>query len=178
MGNEEWRELLETEGPWLLIVRHGKTGGDRYAGFSEVEKEERRGERILSAVGWAEAELAGQFLAAGEVEPTNVYASPRYRARDTARLLFGRYETLDELRSADAGLRGVAKLQEQMAAIAEEKRRDVWVTHSPNILDLLGFGAREGQMFLLVWEDSGWNVGGTWRIDLVSTPQNPEQFSP
>ncbi|MCH8474706.1 MAG: histidine phosphatase family protein [Opitutales bacterium] len=168
MGKEEWRQLLEQEGPWLVISRHGKTGGRAFGEMPQEELEARRGERILSEEGWREATVAGEFLAGGEISFTGIYASPLYRSRDTARLVFGGYEVWEPLRSGDMGLPGEEELEARLQAVFEEERKEVWVTHSPNVADLLGFGAREGQMYLLRWEDGGIVVAGTWWIDLAS----------
>ncbi|MCC5790303.1 MAG: histidine phosphatase family protein [Opitutales bacterium] len=168
LGKEEWRQLLEQEGPWLVISRHGKTAGQAFTEMPKEELEERRGERTLSEVGWREAQAAGEFLTGDEISFTGVYASPLYRARDTARLVFGDFETWEPLRSGDAGLPGEEELYARLETIFEEERREVWVTHSPNVADLLGVAAQEGQMFLLRWENGKIVLAATWRIDLAS----------
>lgn len=167
MGNGEWLALLANEGPWLLVVRHGRTGGAPYGGLSKEELQIRAGERILSHEGWKQARAAGEFLAKAEIEVSGVYASPLYRARDTAQLLFGDFEVWEPLQSADAGLRRREEMLNRMDSILAEGRREVWVTHSPNVADMLGFWAVEGQMYLLQWEDGEIFLAGTWRIDLA-----------
>ena len=166
--NSDWKEMLAEEGPWLLIVRHGKTAGDPSRDMSEEQLEARRGERVLSTEGWREAERAGEFLDTGEISPTGIYASPLYRARDTAKLVFGDYEIWEPLRSADAGLGNRENISERLQQIRQEGNREVWVTHSPNVADILGFWAGEGQMFLLRWEGDELLLAGTWRIDLAA----------
>lgn len=147
----EWFARLADPAPGtVILMRHGITGGEPYDGWSEAELSARRNQRLLSADGMRQCRRIGELLRESELRFENVYSSPMVRAADTARIVFGREpEIWSPLSSADtAPVAGTDAVQERLKKIHEGAPVEVWVTHSPNVSDLAGISAAEGEMLL------------------------------
>jgi len=164
----EWLALLQEASPGtLILMRHSITRGEPYAGWSETELAARQHQRKLSADGIALCRRMGDLFREAELHFPTVYTSPLVRAFDTARLVFGEHvERWPPLASADAGLdtdSGNA-VQERLLKLHAGAPMEIWVTHSPNISELAGIAAAEGDMLAARIEAEG----GHYRLRVIA----------
>jgi phosphohistidine phosphatase SixA len=150
------------EDPWerarrggvVLLMRHARTGA---GGRGPMDLEDRRTQRLLTPEGERQATLIGRVLAAEGINTGEVRSSRFFRARDTARLAFGAYETWNVLDASDApGGPTAAEREQNLRALfagIDGKGNVVLVTHSPNIFRITGLGVGEG--WVLVLEPNG-----------------------
>ncbi|MCH8512605.1 MAG: histidine phosphatase family protein [Kiritimatiellae bacterium] len=174
------------EDPWdrarrggvVLLMRHAQTGA---SGRGPMDLEDRGTQRLLSPDGERQAAQIGRVLSEEGVDTGVVRSSRLFRARDTARLAFGEYETWDVLDALD-GPGGPPpaerdrQLKELFAGI-EGEGNVVLVTHSPNVSQIIGIGAGEGWVFVLEPDgEGGFRLVG--RLDIEAKVRERGQNGP
>ncbi len=89
------------EGGHVIYLRHAQTERD-YADQVEAVLGDCGTQRVLSAVGWAQAKSIGDAITALEIPVGDVISSEYCRAWQTADLAFGRFEMTNKLNFAPA----------------------------------------------------------------------------
>lgn len=116
-------------------------------------------DRQLTTKGIARSKSAGQALAALDVHPTHVFASPRVRAKQTAELLARALNLTVEFREEVNFSFNVAAIEKLIAGLGDE-HEVMFVGHEPSMSQVIG-------------DLTGGNVvmkkGGMARIDVVTS---------
>jgi phosphohistidine phosphatase SixA len=156
-----WTALKE--GGHVVILRHSIT----VAGMVDaavVKIDDCTTQRALSDAGKALAKRIGEDFHKHEIPIEKVLASQYCRTRETARLAFGEFTDETDINHLSAD-RERAKAQtaafRKLASTHPEKGNLILVTHSTNIIALLGFIPDMGEAVVLEQdEEKGFKVMG------------------
>jgi phosphohistidine phosphatase SixA len=152
-GDTAATERALREGGVVLAMRHAIAPGTYDPpGFRLGECSTQRN---LSDEGRAQARRLGAWLAARQLAPAAVRASPWCRCIDTATLAFGTATAWAPLGSPRAGTEetNAESLRQLAAAVAAASRQrsrfEAWVTHQFVLSDLVGVATASGEGLLL-----------------------------
>lgn len=164
-GDDFWAALQE--GGKVVLIRHAQI--DREFGDAFLLDSSCFSERNLNEDGKAQAKKIGEEFRAHDIQVDQVLASPHCRTRDTARLAFGEFEVMPELRLIRAlpEEKAKANLQVTRQLISQFKGDGnlILVTHRPNIGELIYQRLQPGEMAVL--EPLGSEPGDTV-FDLIA----------
>jgi phosphohistidine phosphatase SixA len=141
-GTQAPEQLVEKlrEGGYVLYVRHATTDHAQadtdLSDFSRCEFQ-----RNLSAQGRRESETMAAAFAALEIKVDQVYTSPYCRCVDTASIVFGRFEIVDDMRATfftnqEETAYLVDFLRSQLSSVPKAGFNTVLVGHTANLRDL------------------------------------------
>lgn len=145
------REELR-RGGLVIFLRHAQTVQSGSGAAEDLARCDTQ--RPLSPRGQAEAALIGKSIRALGIPIGLVASSPYCRARDTARLAFGRYAENRDLAfvigsDADETRRMTESLRRLLATVPEKGTNTVLVSHSANLLEATGIFAKpEGAAYI------------------------------
>lgn len=139
------------QGGFVIFIRHGATGPDT----GQPEDLERCDtQRNLNAKGRADAVQIGRAIKALRIPVGAVVTSPYCRAKDTARLAFGRYAEDGGLAfvmgsDAEETKRRGQSLRQLLGSAPEPGSNTVIVSHSANLYEAAGIFAKpEGASYI------------------------------
>lgn len=137
-----WRRIQQEENI-ILLMRHSYVEpGD---GHVYDPSGNCQGERLISPAGRQHAARVGEAFATRQLQP-RVLSSPLCRARDTARIAFGRAELMTQLRPVQNPTDTVPLQQATRSALRQLRGKQpvVVVSHQPTIdaltLELINIG--------------------------------------
>lgn len=163
--DELWSRL--TRGGLVILLRHAAAPGTYDPpGF---RLDDCATQRNLSEGGREQARRLGEAVRARGVRVERVRSSRWCRARDTASLAFGTYEPwpeLDSTRGADPGdlAERAARIRASIATWAGPGTL-VLVTHQFVISEVVGRGARDGEMIVVAPRPGGLSVLGSLLVE-------------
>ena len=128
-------------GGYVIYMRHELTDVQDKSEGGDLNRCETQ--RNLSAAGRAEASAVGRAIQALGVPVGSVYSSPFCRCKDTASLVFGRYEVMADLHfaldaSVDERRRLAAALRTMLATSPPPGLNTVIVAHTANLREAVG----------------------------------------
>ena len=139
LSPEEIVKLLK-QGGYIIYLRHAATDhSERDIDLSDLSKCELQ--RNLSAQGVSESELIGKALQKLDIKVGHIYTSPYCRCVDTARIAFGRYQIINNMRATFATNESETQqliefLRTQLSQIPEAGVNTVLVGHTANLREL------------------------------------------
>jgi phosphohistidine phosphatase SixA len=164
-GDDFWAALQE--GGKVVLIRHAQI--DREFGDAFLLDSSCFSERNLNEDGKAQAKKIGEEFRAHGIQVDQVLASPHCRTQDTARLAFGEFEVMPELRLIRALPEEKAKanlqVTRQLISQFNGEGNLILVTHRPNIGELIYQRLQPGEMAVL--EPLGSEPGDTV-FDLIA----------
>jgi phosphohistidine phosphatase SixA len=164
-ADELWSRLAG--GGLVILLRHAAAPGTYDPPGFRID--DCATQRNLSAAGREQARRVGEAVRARGVRIERVRSSRWCRARDTAALAFGSYEPwpeLDSTRGADPGdlAERAARVRASIATWAGPGTL-VLVTHQFVISEVVGRGARDGEMIVVAPRPGGLAVLGSLVIE-------------
>lgn len=141
------------QGGFVIYFRHAATVGAR-AGAEADDLAHCGTQRVLSGAGQADAVQIGKAIKLLGVPVGKVSASPYCRTRETAQLIFGRFEQEPDLGfviGTDAAETGrlAASLRRMLATPPDAGTNSALVSHSANLLEAAGIFAKpEGAAYV------------------------------
>jgi phosphohistidine phosphatase SixA len=115
-------------------------------------------QRNLTDEGRRQAKSIGEVVRSHGIEFDRVLSGPLCRCLDTARLAFGRVETIRTAVNPRAGIEDKPREVREMRALATEKRRGgsvVLVSHGTTIAAVTGINTEPGEMLVVTPQGDG-----------------------
>jgi broad specificity phosphatase PhoE len=115
-------------------------------------------QRNLTDEGRRHAKAIGEAIRARAIQFERVLSSPMCRCLETARLAFGRTETVNAPVNPRAGIEDKPREVREMRALATEKRRGgnmILVSHGTTITGVTGLNVEPGEMIVVTPQGDG-----------------------
>lgn len=128
------------QGGYIIYLRHAATDhAQRDIDLSDLSQCELQ--RNLSEQGITESKMLGQALQKLNIKVDQVYSSPYCRCVDTARIAFGRYQIVNQMRATFATNQNETRqlvefLSKQLSQIPKTGFNTVLVGHTANLREL------------------------------------------
>lgn len=147
-------DQVRREGGFVLYMRHSMTDNSRPDRAPSVDLNDCSTQRMLSDQGRELAKRVGEYVKQANIPHDKPIVSPMCRAKETAQLAFGDFETdiglsyTGSLTSAEK-VTVIARTRELLSQPVEKGRNRLLVAHAPNLMDTIAYFPKETTIVVL-----------------------------